>query len=213
MMLADRLSIDPNSKRELAVAALLVDIGKVGVRQSALCKGGHLDEVERESLRQSPQRSAFLLSGLPSLRGAARIVRHHHEKYDGSGFPEGLRGERIPVRSRILAIADAYDLLTSPGQQGEAMSWPEALDRMHEDRGEHFDPDILDLFEEEIRKSPLPSESKSRVLISNSGVLPYKLGEEPRAIAVEEAEDSESLLAYGEEELELYGDEGEGRLG
>lgn len=211
--LAERLGLDPASKRELAIAALLIDLGKVGVRPSALSKVGRLSEVERESLRQYPLRSAHLLAGLPGLRGAARIVRHHHEKYDGSGYPEGLRGERIPVRSRILAIADAYDLLTSMGPQGDAMSWPEALDRMHEDRGEHFDPDLLDLFEEEIRKAPTPTNRQSRVLISSAGVVPYKLAEEPSSGWIEEQEDPENLLAYGEEELELYGDSAEEQSG
>jgi len=172
-------------------------------------KGGDLSEVERESLRQYPQRSAHLLAGLPGFRGVSRIVRHHHEKYDGSGYPEGLRGERIPVRSRILAIADAYDLLTSAGPHGCAMPWPEALDRMHEDRGEHFDPDLLDLFEEEIRKAPTPIKSDSRLLISSTGVVPYKRAEEPSAELALEESDPDSILDYGEEELELYRDSAE----
>jgi HD-GYP domain-containing protein (c-di-GMP phosphodiesterase class II) len=204
-LLADRLGLLPEDLRELELAARLHDMGKMWVRPSILNKSAPLDSVERESLRNHPDRAARLLECLPSLNRVARTIRHHHEKYDGNGFPHGLRGDRIPLGSRILAIGDAYDQLTSCNIYGEPLGWPDALDKLREDRGVHFDPWLLDLFEEEIRKDPLPSRVDQPVMISTEGVVPYKMAEESRC---EPEEDMRNLGALEESEVELMADDG-----
>jgi HD-GYP domain-containing protein (c-di-GMP phosphodiesterase class II) len=174
MILATRLGLTDEETRDLKQAARLHDLGEAWLRPSLLDKDGPLDEAERACLRSLPDRGASVLGRLPSLRRVAEIIRHHRERYDGSGYPDGLRGERIPLGARILAIADAYDQLTTCVSRGRVKRWPEALDSLCEDRGEHFDPWLLDLFEEEIRKAPMPKNPSHQVMISAAGVLPYK---------------------------------------
>lgn len=213
LMLAEAAAMPSDEWEELEIAASLVDLGKAAVRQSALTKGGELSDIERESLRHAPGRGAGLLHGLPLMDRIASAVRHHHEKYDGTGYPDGLRGERIPLASRIIAIADAYDLLTSDTSCGDGLRWPDALERMHEDRGEHFDPTLLDLFEEEIRRNPAPNRSdRPLVLEASNREMPYKLAEEEapearRTIDVDEISVDDVVAQFGDMEFEVLFDE------
>ena len=208
LLLAARLDLLPEDRRELAIAARLHDIGKVALRPSLVRKEGPLSESERASLRQHADRGAALLAPVPSLQRVALAIRHHHEKYDGSGYPDGLRGDRIPLGSRILAIADAYDVLTSRGIWGVPLTWPEALDHLRQDRGEHFDPWLLDLFAEEVRRAPVPERPVRRVMISTAGVVPYKAAQEDGAAEDEEVDgdgdgDDGEIMELLECEVEL----------
>ncbi len=211
MILAGRLGLTTEEIRDLEQAARLHDLGEAWLRPSLLDKNGPLDDGERACLRNLPDRGASVLGRLPSLRRVADIIRHHRERYDGSGYPDGLRGERIPLGARILAIADAYDQLTSCASRGRAARWPEALDTLSEDRGEHFDPWLLDLFEEEIRKAPVPKNPSREVTISMAGVLPYKAVQEERV--VERSAESgnreldEELIRLGQAELDVVPEE------
>ncbi len=209
LKVADALGIDEATRRDTADAALVLDLGKAGVRPTALQKAAGLDPVERESLRQHPRRGASLLAALPSLLGVAEAVRHQHERWDGNGFPAGLRGERIPLSSRILAVASAYELLTNDSVHGPAMAWPDAIDRMREDCGEHFDPHVFDLFEQIVRRSPPEPQRSSRVVISRDGVAPYKVAEEDYADTWRHPEEEAlEILAWGDDELEVLVDDG-----
>lgn len=180
-VLGERLGLIEGDLHDLELAAQLHDLGKACVRPSVLSKSGPLDRDERASLREHPSHGCTFLEGQPTLREVVRYIRHHHERYDGMGYPEGLRGDRIPLQSRIISIADAYDQVTSRCIYGEPMGWSEALDKLREDRGTHFDPWLLDLFEEEIRKAPQPARPMQSVVISTEGVLPYKAAEETEA--------------------------------
>ncbi len=203
MILAQRLGLTSEETRDLEQAARLHDLGEAWMRPSLLDKDGPLDEGERACLRSLPDRGASLLGRLPSLRRVADIIRHHREKYDGGGYPDGLRGERIPLGARILAIADAYDQLTTCVSRGRPKRWPEALDSLCEDRGEHFDPWLLDLFEEEIRKAPVPKNPSHQVMISAAGVLPYKAAQGDWVIdRFTDGEDDE-LIKLGQAELDV----------
>lgn len=209
LAIAEQLGADEATRRDLAEAALLMDLGKAGVRPSALTKGGLLDDVERDSLRQHPVRGASLINALPSLDRVAAAIRHQHEKWDGTGFPDGLRGERIPLTSRILAVASAYEMMTSCSVHGRPVSWPDALDRLREDRGVHFDPAVVDAFEQLIRQSP-PRTDETRIAISTEGVLPYRAvhGELGRGdVPVFEDEAVDEILAYSDSELEVVFDD------
>ena len=203
MILAQRLGLTSEETRDLEQAARLHDLGEAWLRPSLLDKDGPLDEGERACLRSLPDRGASVLGRLPSLRRVADIIRHHREKYDGSGYPDGLRGERIPLGARILAIADAYDQLTTCVSRGRPQRWPEALDSLSEDRGEHFDPWLLDLFEEEVRKAPVPKNASHQVMISAAGVLPYKAVQGDWVIDRFPEGEDEEMIKLGQAELDV----------
>lgn len=211
-LLAGRLSMCEEDRRDLELAARLHDVGKVAIRSALLDKKAPLTEEERATLRQHPDRGASFFAGVPRLRRVAQIIRHHHEKYDGTGYPEGLRGERIPLGARILAITDAYDVLTSRGINGGALGWSQALERMRADRGEHFDPWLFDLFSATIAESPMPDQPVRMLVISPQGVVPYKVAEQtPLEREFDASLDEEEVLESASQDLEVVHDDREVR--
>jgi putative nucleotidyltransferase with HDIG domain len=126
--------------------ALLHDIGKMGIPDSILLKPGPLSEEEQAIMRKHPVYAYEMLSPIMFLRPALDIPQYHHEKWDGSGYPYGLAGERIPEPARLFAVADVWDALRSDRPYRE--SWPEARVREHlaSLSGTHFDPRAVDLF-------------------------------------------------------------------
>ncbi len=206
MILGERLGLSTQEAADLQIAARLHDIGEAWLRPALLEKQASLTEDERNCLRHLPGRSASLLSGLPTLKRAADIIRHHREKYDGTGYPEGLRGDRIPLGARVLAIADAYDQWTTCNLGGQPLDWGQALDKLREDRGTHFDPWLLDLFEEEICSEPVPESPMNLVMISTSGVLPYKVAQVPNNVDDLLSEDYE-LYCAEDDELEVLNED------
>lgn len=211
-MLADRLSLRDEERREIELAARLHDIGKVAIRPALLDKKGPLTEEERATLRQHPDRGSSFFSAVPQLRNVAQMIRHHHEKYDGSGYPDGLRGERIPLGARIIALTDAYDVLTSRGINGVPLSWAQAFEHMRTDRGEHFDPWLFDTFHDAIQAQPMPDQPVRMVVISPQGVVPYKAAE-PSAMEreLDASLDEQEVLEAMAHDLELMGDDSDGR--
>lgn len=185
----------------------LLDLGKVTVRPSALRKCEGLDGEERASLRQHPVRGAALLGGVPSLATAAQTIRAQAERYDGGGYPDGIRGTRIPRSSRIASLCSNYDLLTIGSRFGPPMPWPDALDRLREDRGETFDPELFDRFEDFVRESSPRDERRTDVLLTTQGVLPHRITDEPHEVE-QLIDDVESWLAACESELEIVPDDG-----
>ncbi len=169
-LIAGRLKLEDQDHRDLETACRLQDLGKAWLRPSLLEKEGPLDEAELRSLGGHPLRAADLLYTLPGLRRAGLIVRHQNERYGGSGLPDGLRGDRIPLGARILAIASVYDLLTVCAVGDRPLDCQEALERMAAERGEAFDPWLLDLFVQEIAKAP-PTRGDRPVMISAAGVV------------------------------------------
>lgn len=136
----------------LEVAGPMHDVGKLGVPDHILLKPGKLDAGEWEAMKQHTLIGARLLEGSPSeyLQAGAVIALSHHERWDGSGYPRGLVGEEIPLPGRICAVADVFDALTTDRPYRKAMSNEEALEVMRSGRGGHFDPEILDLFFENL---------------------------------------------------------------
>src|SRR5574340_28049 len=125
----------------------LHDLGKVSLPDSILFKPESLNEEEWESMRQHPEAGEAICRLLPSLAPVLPIVRSHHERWDGSGYPDGLRGRRIPLLARILQLADIYDALTSQRPYKPAYSSGEALDIMQEETGRGWrDPELMELF-------------------------------------------------------------------
>jgi putative two-component system response regulator len=133
---------------DLLSAAPMHDVGKIGIPDAVLRKPGPLDAAEWEIMRQHPRIGAEIIGEHPSgvLRMAYAIALTHHEKWDGSGYPTGLVGEQIPLESRIVAIADVFDALTSPRPYKEAWSLQAALDHIQAQAGKHFDPRLVEHF-------------------------------------------------------------------
>ena len=130
------------------------DIGKIAVPDAILLKPGGLSKEEWKLMREHPVVGERICAPLKSFRYVLPIIRHHHEKFDGSGYPDGLRGQSIPLAARVLAIVDVYDALTTQRPYKRAFSSAEALNTMREEvaRG-WWDPDIFCQFERLIRNS------------------------------------------------------------
>lgn len=170
--LAARLQLLPEDRAEIELAGRLIDLGKAWVRPSILQKQGPLSEIEAQSLRHHPVHAGDQLDCVPALRRVGRILRHQLERYDGGGSPDGLRGERIPLGARVLAIAAAFDLLTTTAAD-RPLDWQQALQQMSKERGEVFDPWLLDLFVEQVQKDP-PAAADREVMIVPAGGLPWR---------------------------------------
>jgi HD-GYP domain-containing protein (c-di-GMP phosphodiesterase class II) len=132
---------------DLHLAAHLHDIGKIGIPDQILNKSGPLSSEEIRILRQHPTIGYQILSRSSQLKVLAEIVLHHHERWDGKGYPDGLRGEKIPFSSRIIAICDAIDAMTSARPYRNALSTAECRRELQINRGLQFDPNLLDLME------------------------------------------------------------------
>lgn len=130
----------------LEFGAILHDIGKIVVPSQVLKKTGPLDKEEWELMRQHPEAGARMLEGVDHLRAAVPYVLCHHEKWNGSGYPAGLKGLKIPREGRLLAIVDAFDAMTSDRPYHSSMPAADALDEIARYRGINFDPDMVDAF-------------------------------------------------------------------
>ena len=130
----------------IRLAALLHDIGKMGIPDSILLKKGHLTEEERKEIQKHPVYAYEMLKDIVFLKPALDIPYSHHEKWDGSGYPDGLAGEDIPLHARIFAFADVYDALTSARSYRPAWTEQDAIAYIREQSGRHFDPSIVPVF-------------------------------------------------------------------
>lgn len=128
----------------LRYAAGLHDIGKVAISRKILNKLGRLTDAEFEIMKQHSAISIRIMEKIDGLQGASVMVRHHHERYDGKGYPEGLAGETIPLGSRIIAVAEAFDILTSDVPWRDAMDQSSALAEIRACAGTQFDPCVVD---------------------------------------------------------------------
>ncbi len=144
--IAQELGLLPEEAEVIMQAAPLHDLGKVAIADSILLKKGSFEEAERQSMRLHVTVGAELLSGATSdlLRMAGTIAAYHHERWDGQGYPHGLRGEAIPLAARIVAVADTFDALTHTRPYKEAWSVREALTEIEQERGWQFDPRVVD---------------------------------------------------------------------
>jgi len=135
--------------RHIKRGALLHDIGKIGVADKILRKRGKLTQKEMQAVRQHPQLAYDMLSSIDYLRPALVIPYSHHEKWDGTGYPRGLKGTQIPLVARIFAVVDVYDALTSDRPYRKAWPKEKALKYIREQSGKHFDPIVVNKFMEE----------------------------------------------------------------
>jgi HD-GYP domain-containing protein (c-di-GMP phosphodiesterase class II) len=150
-----RLHLDDTQRIDLAYAAELHDIGKVGVPDAVLLKPGPLVDAEWDVVRRHAGWGSDLLRTVPGLERVAVIVRHHHERFDGLGYPDGLEGEDIPVESRILAVVDAFVAMTEQRPYRGPRDHNAAAAELRAQRGTQFDPRVLDAFEAELQRDLL----------------------------------------------------------
>jgi putative nucleotidyltransferase with HDIG domain len=129
--------------RDIFLAGKLHDIGKVAVPDAILRKRGKLTEAEWETMRRHPTIGANVVSHVGSLARLAPIIRSHHERYDGDGYPQGLRGEEIPLEARIVAVVDAFDAMISDRPYRLRMSVEGARQKLRECAGTQFDPEVV----------------------------------------------------------------------
>src|SRR5207253_8614016 len=135
----------PEELDEVARAAELHDVGKMAVPEQILNKPGPLDKGELEFIRQHTIVGERILAAAPALSPVARLVRASHENWDGSGYPDGLKGEEIPLASRIIAVCDAYHAMTSNRPYQAAVPQDEALAELRRCAGSHFDPVLVEV--------------------------------------------------------------------
>ena len=144
---------------ELELAAQFHDIGKVAVPEEVLRKAGPLDEDEREVMACHVEWGAEMLRHLPDCESIAQIVRHHHERFDGCGYPDGLRDSEIPLPSRIIAACDAYGAMVSDRPYRPALDYGTAVKELRQGAGSQFDPDAVAALLRSLRRSRLGAEN------------------------------------------------------
>ncbi|WP_024930285.1 two-component system response regulator [Methylophilus sp. OH31] len=144
--LALQMGMDPHFSEQLIHAAPMHDIGKIGIPDHVLLKPGKLNNEELELMRKHPEMGAKILdnSTSPLIKLAHSVALYHHEKWDGSGYPFGLKGEAIPVEARIVAVADVFDALLNKRPYKEAWPVEDAIAEIEANRGKHFDPAVVD---------------------------------------------------------------------
>jgi diguanylate cyclase (GGDEF)-like protein/PAS domain S-box-containing protein len=149
-MIAVKMELDQNTINHMRVVGLIHDIGKIGIDENILNKPGSLTSTERVEIERHPEIGWRLLSSTNEFSELAQFVIHHHEKWDGSGYPNGHIGESIPLEARILAVAEAYEAMTSNSPFDKKLSIKDAVAELKRCSGTHFDPQIVEVFTEHV---------------------------------------------------------------
>jgi len=170
--LARELGLSEETIQNIYLAGLLHDIGKIGIPEEILLKPGKLTAEEYQEIMKHPVTGAKIIEPLRGLKNIIPMVRHHHERYDGTGYPDKLRGEEIPLEARILATADAFDALTSERPYRKAHNPENALKEIRRHQGTQFDPKIVEALEKivmrKIKGITLPV-SRKLLFVSKGG--------------------------------------------
>jgi diguanylate cyclase (GGDEF)-like protein len=151
---ARRLGLAPRDTEELVFGSLLHDLGKIGISERILLKPARLTPEERAVIELHPRIGYRLVSRIPRLDGLAAAVLHHHERWDGTGYPSRLRGEQIPIEARIIGVADAFSAMTSDRPYCQRRTLDEACAELERCAGTQFDPRVVEAFVAEVRAHP-----------------------------------------------------------
>jgi len=152
--IGQRLKLDKQDIEDLKKSALLHDIGKIGIPDTILKKQGKLTDEEYAIIKSHIETGAAILKNIKSFKHLVPAVYHHHEQFDGEGYPNGIKGKEIPLHARIIAITDTFDAMTSSRSYRSALSFRTALSELERRKGIQFDPDIADIFIEILQESP-----------------------------------------------------------
>ena len=144
--IAERLGLPPQEVEQIFFAGLIHDVGKIGINEAILTKPGKLNPVEYETIKAHSSLGGDILKGIRQFPIFEEVARSHHERYDGTGYPDKLKGEDIPYAARIVAVADAYDAMTSDRSYRKALNDAIAIKELEDNKGTQFDPDMVDAF-------------------------------------------------------------------
>jgi HD-GYP domain-containing protein (c-di-GMP phosphodiesterase class II) len=150
LQIAQRCGLADRDLDTVMYAAILHDVGKIGVDEAILRKPDQLTPAEWEVMTRHPAIGSQIVEGVAFLREAQPCIRHHHEGFDGSGYPDGLRGEAIPLGARVIAVADVFDAITTDRPYRAALAQPEALNELRREAGRHLDPQLVAIFVEHV---------------------------------------------------------------
>jgi putative two-component system response regulator len=144
--MAEDVGLDQEERRVIHLGGLIHDIGKIGIDDAILRKPGRLDAAEYEIIKSHPERGIQIIEPLEFLQETVPVIKHHHERFDGTGYPGGLAGEAIPLGSRIMSVADTYDAMTTSRAYRQALSSDMAMAELNRCRGTQFDPVLVEVF-------------------------------------------------------------------
>jgi diguanylate cyclase (GGDEF)-like protein len=183
-MMGKELGFSEETQRAVRISGLLHDVGKIAVPDSILRKPGRLNDDEFQIMQQHPVFGALIVKEVPHLTEVLGGIKHHHERYDGKGYPDKLAGENIPVLGRLLAVPDCFSAMTTERPYRKALSWDEAISEINKGRGTQFDPNMADAFLKVIdrliaeKSAPLPEATTPQEAEDN-----YKPNLRPRSVA------------------------------
>lgn len=146
VLIGRAMKLSPDELRDIELGGILHDIGKIGVPESILWKPGKLNPEEKEMMSKHPEISAQIIGDLKGLKRAREYVRHHHEFFDGTGYPDHLQGDDIPLGARIILVSDAYDAMTTDRPYRKAVGHEGAVVELKKLKGTQFDPKVVDAF-------------------------------------------------------------------
>ena len=182
---ADKMGIKRDRREELVFGSLLHDVGKIGISERILLKPAKLTDEEFGVVKLHPRIGYRLIDQVKALKPIADAILHHHERWDGDGYPDGLKGEEIPLEARIICVADSFSAMTAERPYRKRMSLDQACAELERCAGTQFDPDVVRIFVEEVRCRPAPEEL-------------HPLEEALRDPVIEASRDGdEPLLGYG----------------
>jgi len=170
LILARGLKLSPEEMEKIEWAGLLHDIGKIGIRLESLNKPGKISKQEHEMFKDHTTMAKQIIEQIHFLREIVPLVYHHHENYDGTGYPSGIRAEQIPLGARILAVADAYDAMTSDRPYRKALETRDALRELKRCGGTQFDTQLVEVFAKEMERGEKPAEDKGKELAKVSPI-------------------------------------------
>ncbi len=157
------LGLSEAELKELEMSAIFHDIGKIGTPDQVLNKPSRLTEEEFLVMKQHPEQSYEILKEFPVFEKIAKNARYHHERYDGRGYPEGMKGEEIPLFARIILIADTFDAMTSTRPYRKGLPYSVAYDELNQFSGSQFDPKCVKAFVEGMQKEALKNEEEFHI--------------------------------------------------
>ena len=177
---ASRLGIEGRRREELVFASLLHDVGKIGVSERILCKPARLTPEERSAVELHPRIGCRLVEQVPELRAMAAAILHHHEWFDGTGYPSRLKGEEIPLEARVIAVADSFCAMTTDRPYKARVSVEEACAELERCAATQFDPAVVKLFVAEVRRNPEAVEAPPADLAAADADLALRRDDEGR---------------------------------